>query len=97
MMTMMIKAHGNPRPSTCFMLNGRALSINDLPQSIRIRNFDDNTCALEIESLNASLCGSYTAVATNVYGAVHSTALVELIDNGMDIVCFFNDFFSRNN
>jgi hypothetical protein len=79
------------------MLNGRALPINDLPKNIRIRNFDDNTCALEIESFDASLCGAFTAIATNVYGAVHSTALVEISDDGMMYNAAYSELILQEN
>jgi hypothetical protein len=57
-------------------LNGRAIHTNDA--NVAIRAFDDNICALEIKQFTKEWCGTYTAVATNVYGDAHSSADVNL-------------------
>lgn len=62
--------------------NGRALAPGDLPSSVRIRAFDDNVCSLELDSVDAERTGTYTAVATNVYGTTHSSADVTVAGLG---------------
>ncbi|VDK50737.1 unnamed protein product [Anisakis simplex] len=71
------QVHGMPQPDVQWLFNGRAIHEDS---SARSRAFDDGVCALEIANLTPERCGTYTAVAHNIYGDAHSNAEVSLIN-----------------
>ncbi|KHN81711.1 Titin [Toxocara canis] len=74
--TLTCQVHGDPRPDVQWLFNGRAIHED---KNARARAFDDNVCALEIFEVTAETCGTYTAVAHNIYGDAHSNAEVSLV------------------
>ncbi|KAK6109169.1 Immunoglobulin I-set domain family protein [Brugia pahangi] len=74
-LTLKCKVNGEPEPEIRWLLNGKAITQDD---RIRIRTFGDGVCILEIIQLTADLCGTYTAIAHNIYGDAHANAEVSL-------------------
>ncbi|VDM08832.1 unnamed protein product, partial [Wuchereria bancrofti] len=74
-LTLKCKVNGEPEPEIRWLLNGKAITQDD---RIRIRTFGDGVCILEIIHLTADLCGTYTAIAHNIYGDAHANAEVSL-------------------
>ncbi|EJD74527.1 CAMK/MLCK protein kinase [Loa loa] len=74
-LTLKCKVTGKPKPEIRWLLNGKAIAEDD---KIRIRTFDDGICVMEITRLKAELCGTYTAIAHNIYGNAHANAEISL-------------------
>lgn len=79
--TLTCQVHGVPRPDVQWLFNGRAIH-ND--SNIRIRAFDDNVCILQVLCVNKDSCGTYTAVAHNIYGDAHSSANVSFLQPSLE-------------
>lgn len=73
--TLNCQVHGQPKPEIVWLFNGKAIHNKS---NIRSRVFDDNAAVLEITSLKAEDCGTYTAVAKNQFGDVHSSCDVKI-------------------
>ncbi|VDO34212.1 unnamed protein product [Onchocerca flexuosa] len=76
MLTLKCKVSGEPEPEIRWLLNGKAITQDD--DRIRIRTFDDGVCIVEVSSVTSEYCGTYTAVAHNIYGDAHANAEVLL-------------------
>ncbi|GMR58628.1 hypothetical protein PMAYCL1PPCAC_28823, partial [Pristionchus mayeri] len=70
-----VQVIGDPRPEIVWLHNGRAIKED---AERRMRVFDDGVASLEIVNCGEALCGTYTAVASNVFGDAHSSAEVRL-------------------
>lgn len=81
----MLQVAGKPDPEIRWLFNGRAILQDD---SIRGRIFDDGVCALEIAHVTPEACGTYTAVAHNIYGDAHTNAEVSLDTAGKFFMLF---------
>ena len=73
--TLSVVVKGNPEPEVQWLHNGRLLSKG---RSFDIEKGFRGDHRLKIKGLNASLVGSYTAVAINELGKVECTTLLEL-------------------
>uniref|UniRef100_A0A0N5ALN6 Myosin light chain kinase, smooth muscle n=1 Tax=Syphacia muris TaxID=451379 RepID=A0A0N5ALN6_9BILA len=81
--TLTCQVHGTPRPEVQWLFNGRAIHNNS---NIRIRAFDDNVCTLQIARTSRDSCGTYTAVAHNIYGDAHSSANVVFLEQSTTVI-----------
>uniref|UniRef100_A0A914CI05 Ig-like domain-containing protein n=1 Tax=Acrobeloides nanus TaxID=290746 RepID=A0A914CI05_9BILA len=68
---------GTPQPEVRWLLNGKAIHLG---QEISARTVEKEYF-LEISKFSSKFCGTYTAVATNMYGEYHSSATVAFIEN----------------
>ncbi|VDK88198.1 unnamed protein product, partial [Onchocerca ochengi] len=84
-----LQVTGEPEPEIRWLLNGKAITQDD--DRIRIRTFDDGVCILEVSSLTSEYCGTYTAIAHNIYGDAHANAeiLLDTVDMKMAKKPFF--------
>ena len=73
--TLSVVVKGNPEPEVQWLHNGRLLSKG---RSFDIEKGFRGDHRLKIKGLNASLVGSYTAVAINELGKVECTTMLEL-------------------
>ncbi|EFP11257.1 CRE-TTN-1 protein [Caenorhabditis remanei] len=70
--TFTCQSYANPAAQVVWLHNGKALQ--QTKSNYKTRLFDDNTATLVIENVSDELCGTYTAVATNQFGDVHTSA-----------------------
>ncbi|EGT41041.1 hypothetical protein CAEBREN_30100 [Caenorhabditis brenneri] len=70
--TFTCQSYANPAAQVVWLHNGKALQ--QTKSNYKTRLFDDNTATLVIENVTDELCGTYTAVATNQFGDVHTSA-----------------------
>ncbi|UMM35968.1 hypothetical protein L5515_008342 [Caenorhabditis briggsae] len=70
--TFTCQSYANPAAQVVWLHNGKALQQTN--GNYKTRLFDDNTATLVIENVTDELCGTYTAVATNQFGDVHTSA-----------------------
>lgn len=68
------KVEGNPEPAVKWLLNGKAIHAGSGAESVKT----DGTHSLVIANFTRDLSGTYTCVATNIYGDTHSSADVLL-------------------
>ncbi|CAI2354591.1 unnamed protein product [Caenorhabditis sp. 36 PRJEB53466] len=69
--TFTCQSYANPAAQVVWLHNGKALQQQS---NYKSRLFDDNTATLVIENVTDEVCGTYTAVATNQFGDVHTSA-----------------------
>ncbi|VDN06567.1 unnamed protein product [Thelazia callipaeda] len=74
-LTLKCKVIGQPEPEIQWLLNGKVIKTN---AQKRIRTFDDGVSLLEILNITSESCGTYTALARNVYGDAHTSAEISL-------------------
>ncbi|NP_001368673.1 Titin homolog [Caenorhabditis elegans] len=70
--TFTCQSYANPAAQVVWLHNGKALQ--QTKSNYKTRLFDDNTATLVIENVTDELCGTYTAVANNQFGDVHTSA-----------------------
>ncbi|CAB3396936.1 unnamed protein product [Caenorhabditis bovis] len=76
--TFTCQSRADPTPQIVWLHNGKA--VND-SNRYKIRIFDDNTSTLVIDNVSDELCGTYTAVATNQFGDIHTSAELSIAGN----------------
>ncbi|CAI5451947.1 unnamed protein product [Caenorhabditis angaria] len=73
--TFTCQSYANPAPQIVWLHNGKALHEKS---NYKTRLFDDNTATLIIENVTEEMCGTYTAVANNQFGDVHTSAQLSI-------------------
>lgn len=68
------EVRGNPTPSLIWLFNGTTLQLSNEIQS----QIDGNTHTLLIQSFGPKYCGTFTAIAKNLYGEIHSSIDIQL-------------------
>lgn len=75
--SLMCTIQGNPKPEVQWLHNGKALT--EIENQIVMTNQGEDEFRLDIRNFDAAKhVGTYTAVAKNIYGDVHSSAIVEM-------------------
>ncbi|TKR69840.1 hypothetical protein L596_021941 [Steinernema carpocapsae] len=70
------QVEGKPQPEVRWLFNGKAIHATPEVETKK----DNSVYSLEIKDFSNKWCGTYTAVASNVYGDAHCSADVSFVD-----------------
>ncbi|KAK0408269.1 hypothetical protein QR680_003864 [Steinernema hermaphroditum] len=70
------EAEGTPQPEVRWLFNGKAIHAGPEIETKK----EDNVYSLEIKEFSNKWCGTYTAIASNIYGDAHCSADVSFVD-----------------
>uniref|UniRef100_A0AC35GU71 Ig-like domain-containing protein n=1 Tax=Panagrolaimus sp. PS1159 TaxID=55785 RepID=A0AC35GU71_9BILA len=79
------KVEGNPEPVVKWLLNGKAIHAGSGAETVK----NGNNHLLKIANFTRDLSGTYTVIATNIYGDTHSSADILLpVIGKLFILCY---------